>query len=397
MFYLEDDVKENCTGCKACQQSCPKKAIKMKKDKEGFYYPAIDEKLCIKCGLCKKVCPMSNNCKIEKFEQKVYYGINTDEEILLKSASGGAFTSIAKSFCDKNYVIFGATIDKKLKVKHCYIQDIAKIYMFRKSKYVQSDIGDSYIEAEKFLTNGKKVLFSGTPCQIAGLKKFLKKEYDNLLCVDLICHGVPSQKVFDKYISDTEKKYKDKIKNVNFRKKVLKYNEYNSRNLEICFENKKSKIENVYKNPYLKGYSKKLFYRPSCSKCIFANSKRISDITIADCWGIEKINPKLDVHKGVSLLIFNTNRGYKILNSINKEINMNSTSIDFAIKENEAIREKSKFNKNRKYFFDNINNMNFEKLVNKCLPEKVYTKIKRNISILVPKNVKVGIKKIVKW
>ena len=201
MFYLENKDKNNCTGCRACEKICPKDAIQMVQDSEGFIYPEIDELKCIKCGLCQKVCPNVNSVKNELIEQKVYYGVHKDEEILRKSSSGGAFTAIVEAFCDKDYIIFGCTMNEKFEVYHDYVDNKKDIIKFRKSKYLQSNVKDSYIKVKEFLKNGKKVIFTGTPCQISGLKNFLGNiKQEKLLCVDLICHGVTSQKVFNSYI-----------------------------------------------------------------------------------------------------------------------------------------------------------------------------------------------------
>lgn len=390
MNNLKIIEKNKCTGCGTCKQICPKKCIQMVEDEEGFLYP-VRGKECVDCGLCEKVCPIKNKLEKETYIQKVYGLSLKDEEILNKSASGGAFSAIVEAFCDENYVIFGAKYDEKFNVIHDYIQDKENIDIFRKSKYVQSNIRDNYIKAKEFLNNGKKVVFTGTPCQIAGLKKYLQKEYENLICIDLICHGVPSQKVFNKYIDFIEKKYKSKITNINFREKVLQNDKWNSRNIKIKLKNDKTIIKDSTKDLYLRGFHNALFYRPSCEECIFANPNRISDITISDCWGIEKVHLEKDVHKGESMIVINTKKGEKLLKHIENICNLEELSLDFAINNNAQFRENCKFHKNRKDFFENLDKYRFDKLINKYIK---INKIRIVISKIVPNNVKVRLKKI---
>lgn len=364
--YLKNNKKEFCTGCRACELSCPKNCINMKEDHEGFIYPVIDKTKCIDCGKCLKVCPVINNIKTkDKLDKKEVYGYKIDNKsTLLLSSSGGAFTSIVESFCYDNFVIFGVKFDENLNAVHDFIQDKKDIQMFRKSKYVQSDVKDSYKKAKEFLNKGCKVLFTGTPCQIAGLKKYLNKEYENLLSVEIICHGVPSKKVLNKYLEFEENKYNSKVKSINFREKVEKDGKYNSRNLKLVLENGKEIVEDSQKNIYLKGFHKGLFYRPSCYTCKFANTNRNADITIADSWGIENIYKDIDVHQGHSLVILNTKKGKEYFNTNQEE----TIKLDeqFVINNNAQYSRPTKVHKNREKFFNNLDKMPIDKLVNKC-------------------------------
>ena len=379
--------KKFCTGCKACEQICPKKAIVMIKNEEGFEYPEIDDK-CINCGLCKSVCPILNEVKdsgkLEK--QKVFSCENIDYQVLMNSSSGGAFTSIVEAFCDYNYVIFGVEFNEKHEAVHTYVEDKNEISKYRKSKYVQSNIGDSYKLVKEFLNAERKVLFTGTPCEIAGLKQYLRKEYDNLLTVDLICHGVPSQKVLDKYIIYAENKYKSKVRKINFREKTKKNGIWNSRNI---LENGCKIIENEQLNSYLKGFHSNLFFRIGCYNCKFANKNRVSDITIGDSWGIEKLYPDIDVHKGQSLLIVNTKKGERIYKTIKMYQNYKEIDIQFAVNTNLQLKKPAILNKKRKYFFEHLDTMEFDKLINKC-----DNKLKIYIKKIIPKKLKKIYKKI---
>ena len=193
--------KKDCCGCNACVQKCPKHCITMKEDKEGFLYPNVDENVCIDCHICEKVCPVLNQ-NMERMPLNVYVGKNPNEEIRIKSSSGGLFTMLAEQVIDDIGVVFGATFNEKWTVVHDYVETKEGLAKFRGSKYVQSNIGNSFKKAMDFLNEGRKVLFSGTPCQIAGLKNYLRKDYDNLITVDFICHGVPSPGVFRTYLQE---------------------------------------------------------------------------------------------------------------------------------------------------------------------------------------------------
>lgn len=230
------NIKEpkDCCGCNACAQRCPKHCIILTEDHEGFLYPKVNTELCIECGLCEKVCPVINQ-KPKKGPLEVYAAINPDEQIRKESSSGGIFTLLAEKIIQENGVVFGARFDENWEVRHDYTETIEGLAVFRSSKYVQSRIEDNYLKAEKFLKEKRKVLFSGTPCQIAGLKKFLRKEYDNLLTVDFICHGVPSTKVWRMYLDETcrnlikrgsssnfiDEGRRSYIEAINFRHKIL--------------------------------------------------------------------------------------------------------------------------------------------------------------------------------
>lgn len=196
--------KQDCCGCEACVQICPKGCMCMVEDTEGFLYPQVDKSVCVNCGLCEKVCPVIHQNK-SRTPLKVYAAKNMDEEVRLKSSSGGIFTLLAESVIKRGGVVFGAKFDDEWMVVHDYTDNIEGVAAFRGSKYVQSIIGNAYRKVEQFLKSGRMVLFTGTPCQIAGLKKYLRKEYKKLLAVDLVCHGVPSPKVWQMYLEETNR------------------------------------------------------------------------------------------------------------------------------------------------------------------------------------------------
>lgn len=199
MINIED--KKECCGCSACVQRCPKQCIVMKEDEEGFLYPVVDKEVCIDCGLCEQVCPVLRQ-REEREPLEVYAAFNKNEEVRMQSSSGGIFTALAEPIIKEGGVVFGARFNEDWEVVHDYVETVEGLSAFRGSKYVQSRIGCTFSQAEQFLKQGRKVLFSGTPCQIAGLKLFLRKEYENLLSVDFICHGVPSPGVWRQYLNE---------------------------------------------------------------------------------------------------------------------------------------------------------------------------------------------------
>lgn len=394
MSYFDTAEKKYCCGCEACEQVCPKNAIMMESDFEGFLYPKIHKELCINCDLCKKVCPISNDLNHNMLDKRRVYCIHTNDfNLRTKSSSGGAFSIISETFCDENYVIFGATYDENFNVFHDHVDCLENIDRFRKSKYVQSSINNSYRKVLEYLKQNKKVLFTGTPCQISGLKQFLKKDYENLLCVEIICHGVPSKKVWNKYLEYIGKKYSSKITNINFRQKVENNGEYNSRNIKISLENGKEIIEDSTKNLYLRGFHNKLFYRDSCTICKFADPVRYADITIADCWGIEDVDSSIDVHKGASLVIINTKKGIKIWNKIKSDISLFELNLDFAESSNEQFSKPTKVHRNRDEFYRNLDKLPFNRNINKNIPQT----LKQKVKVVLPNRIKIKLKKIIKY
>ena len=397
MFYLDTGDKELCCGCRACETICPKKCITMTEDEEGFYYPLKQDDLCINCGLCESVCPSIHKEKIDHTASetilKAFLAINKDEKTVYKSASGGVFSAVANAYCKDNFVIFGAQFDGQLRVIHSHVHSLDEINKYRKSKYVQSDINDSYKKAEEYLKSGKRVLFTATPCQIAGLRLYLKKEYEHLFCVDLVCHGVPSQKIFDKYIQYIEQKYKEKVTDFTFRHKTIdKQDKWNSRNVKIRISEREL-IMNSNEDKYLRGFHPGLYYRPSCYKCKYANLKRISDLTMADFWGVEKLFPDKDVHKGISALIVNSVKGNKLLSDLNQIMELNEVDFDYVIQSNAQLNRPAKINPKREQFFDLLNENRFDLAVDRCIPRPSI--IRRIASKVLPTSTKDFIKRLV--
>ncbi len=376
------NIKEsdNCCGCFACLNICPKKAIELEEDKYGFKYPVVNKKKCINCGLCERVCPIINKMIANPEGLKAYACYNKNEEDRMNSSSGGIFSIIAKEIIKRKGIVFGASFDDKFYLRHIYIDKEEDISKLMGSKYLQSYIGESYKDVKSFLEKGKIVLFCGTPCQVEGLKRFLNKDYDNLYTQDIICHGVPSPLVWQKYLAYQEEKYNDKVKTVYFRNKDEGWTLYNMK----IFFNKKIYSKHHSDDLFMKTFLKNTCLRDSCYNCRFKSKKRISDFTIGDYWGIEKIHPDFKDEKGISLLVINTLKGKKLFNVIKDKIAYIETNLDNAIKYNSAMIESVKMDKYREDFFNNLNKMSFEKLVKKytyhqSIFNRILNKIKKNI------------------
>lgn len=336
---IEIKNKRDCCGCQACAIICPKSCIYMVDDKEGFEYPEVDKDLCIECGLCEKVCPVINQGKLRS-PLNVYASINPDNEIRIKSSSGGIFTSIAQKIIVGGGVVFGACWDENWLVHHTYIDNLNELEKFRGSKYIQSNINKCFIDVRKFLKLDRKVLFSGTPCQIAGLKRYLGREYDNLLCVEVVCHGVPSPKVWMDYLKYLRRKNEDiannKIVAISFRDKVTGWHKFS---FSIsCSVNEHVKVvfkETFNKNSYMKGFLNNLYLRPSCHQCPARSGKSGSDIAIADYWGVSNKNFQLDDDKGTSLVLIYTAKGQEIYDALN--VKSYISSLEAALRGNMCI------------------------------------------------------------
>ena len=357
----------NCCGCAACANICPKGAIKLVVDKDGFYVPQINKDLCIDCGLCEKKCPQINDIK-KHTRTPDCYAVMADDETRYKSSSGGAFTVIANEIFNRGGVVCGAAFDENWTVKHIIIENEDDMDKLRGSKYVQSFISeDLYKNLKAYLDAQRWVLFTGTPCQVAGFKSFLTKDYEKLLTVDIICSKVPPKKLFDKFLKDN---YGTKtIKNINFRDKNNGWN-CSTTSITIDDEIKLSKS-------WFRMYLNSLSMNESCVHCKYMSADRVSDITIGDFWGIERICPELNDKKGTSCVLINTENAQLFFNNLNwqkKEL----LTVQNAIDGNRALCVPFIPNQNRFFFTNKINKNieDFNTIVEDCLS------IKKSVGIL---------------
>lgn len=369
--------KEDCCGCSACVHICPKHSIAFKEDCEGFLYPHVDLKTCVDCGLCEKVCPVLNQ-NDERLPLQTFAAKHRDDEVRMKSSSGGVFTLLAEHILDKGGVVFGAKFNENWEVIHDYVETKEGLAPFRGSKYVQSNIGNSYKLVEEFLKIGREVMFTGTPCQIAGLKKYLRKDYKNLLTVDFVCHGVPSPMVWKKYLEEEIDRYKAILTHINFRDKSTGWKNFSvilnfAKSKSVDFEEKSLVMSTVFhENPYMEAFMSNLCLRPSCYACPAKSGKSGADVTIGDFWGIDTIRPDIDDDKGVSLILVNN---YCKLDLTG--LNYNLLLYENAIERNICIEKSVSLPVNRNYFMRQQATEGFLDSLNQCKTNKLLYRVKR--------------------
>lgn len=377
---IEIKTKKDCCGCYACYNICPKECITMETDNEGFWYPKIDKDKCINCNLCEKVCPIINKPNSFLYEEKSYAIFNKNEKIRLESSSGGFFSLLAEYVINNHGNVYGAVFDESFNVKHIKITSFQDIELLRGSKYVQSKINDIFKSVKFDLKNNKMVLFTGTPCQIAGLQSFLQKKYDNLILMDIVCHGVPSPLVWQRYIDELKQNYKQDIKSIYFRDKSTGWKTYS---VKFLFD--KDEYKNFgFKDIYMKGFLNDIYLRPSCYNCNFKGIERVSDITVADFWGIEKVLPKMDDNKGTSLIVIHSEKGKQLFNKLSEKMVLNEVNLNEVIKYNPSMVRAVKYNEKRKDFFLEFNSeKNLINLIRKYTKESFIKRAKNKIKFII--------------
>ena len=360
--------KKRCSGCTACAVACPQNCITMQEDEEGFLYPQVDILACIQCSKCVIVCPYTNS----KFTLKptteelalCYTAYNKNEEIRYKSSSGGIFRAFADKIIAEGGVVFGAAFDNDFAVYHTYTVTLDGLTPFMGSKYLQSRMGNSFATVKQFLKEGRKVLFTGCGCQIAGLKRYLKKDDKNLICIDILCHGVGSPKIWREYLNNYFNDFD--IKSINCRDKIVGWS-----NSSYTIEGVKTQYsEIVHKNIFHTNYIKNLYVRPACEVCPFKNDNRVSDVTIADCWGFQKIAPEMNDEKGLSSIIVHTSKSKALFSDIATWLVFKEASIDDIKKYNpDYIRSQNFDHKKRAAFWKDYKHLPIKKLLEKYSDE----------------------------
>ena len=385
--HIEIKKKVDCTGCRACEQICPVKCITMKEDKEGFIFPYVDEEKCINCGLCKKKCPQINY-KLEKRDSKVYAVKTKEKSISQNSTSAGIAYILGKYIIQNNGCVFGCTYNDVLEPIQIMVENEKDLEKLRGSKYVFSNTMHTYTQVKDVLEQQKKVLYVGTPCQIAGLKSFLGRDYEELLLVDIVCHGVPSAKIFKKYIDFLEKKYEKKVVNYEFRNKdKARWGEFIAK---VIFEDGTEKYIKADEDNYYSNFLKGTIYRECCYQCKYANTNRVGDITIGDFWGIEQVNEKFYSRDGVSLVLINSEKGKNFLKNLKESVIVSEQTIEQAVKRNGNLSKPTLRLEIRDNIYKGIDEENF---INKKL--KIKGRLKNKIKRIIPKKVKNIIKKII--
>ena len=366
----------DCCGCSACASICPKNAISMQINQEGFLYPIVDSNFCIHCNMCANVCPVIHVCeKNETDESSAYAAYIKDENVQKSSSSGGVFFGLAKAILSDNGIVFGAAFDKK-DVSRCIITCVDNLHdlsSLQGCKYVQAEVGSAYKEVKAFLKKGKKVLFSGTPCQIAGLYSYLgQKNDENLFTIDIVCHGVPSPLVYQKYLKFVEKKNNlKKITSIRFRDKVTGWRKYS---ISVFFDDDSSCSSFAKENLYFRAFLSDICTRKGCSHCKYSKIPRIADISLGDFWGVEHIHPQINDGNGVSLVSINNKHGQMLWDKVTDDLIYKETVLKKAIVYNPRFFSPGKENSKWKDFFENIDKMQFDLLIEKFCPQEGFLK-----------------------
>lgn len=360
----------NCTGCYSCINICPNDCITMKQAETGFFIPEISQSMCINCGQCEKACPVIHMPEVS-IKTTAYAIKNRNEEVRIESTSGGMFSLLAEYVLERDGVVFGAAYNSGFLVRHIAISDWREIASLRGAKYVQSIIGTCLLEVKKELLSGRTVLFSGTPCQCAGLKSFLGEKYDNLITVDMICHGIPSPKVWQSYID-----YRSKIENegkrpfrINMRSKSSGWSYYGYSTVFDYGNGKVSCIQNS-QDLFMKAFIGNICLRSSCSDCITKGIERCTDFTLGDYWGIWNQHPEFDDNKGTSVVFVHSQKGREILNQLKPKIDYLKVDIEDTYRENRSLMDSSVMHDRRDDFLEWITAENFEKLVREYFFQK---------------------------
>lgn len=363
-MYLNTLDKKECSGCTACLHICPKQCISMKQDDEGFLYPVVDKDICINCGLCEKVCPVATPIyKNEKEDVYAAYVKNISQRI--QSTSGGIFCVVAEWVIEQGGIVYGAAFDVNFKLRHIGVDAIQELNKLKGSKYLQSDLGNVFSEIKTYLLQGRWVYFTGVGCQVAGLNAFLRKEYDTLITSDLVCHGVPSQLMFDWHMDYLREKVKGNIISYSFRDckgwGVCETYEYVSQTRGRRIKN----LRDYSLSPYLYSFMWAFNYRYSCYDCKFAKVPRQGDITLADYWGVKKYFRELDASKGVSLILINSKKGEYVWEKIKHKTEFYKSNLENAAEKNGNLIHATKMPAIRTYCYDLIRQRGYESVAKK--------------------------------
>ena len=393
MLELKD--KTQCCGCASCAQVCPKHCITMQTDDEGFLYPQIDQEQCIHCGLCEASCPVLNVQPEAEGKPQAYAAYSKNEEQRQRSSSGGIFSLLAEQTLNAGGVVIGAEMAEDCRsVQHVAIESKDELYRLQGSKYLQSQIGTTYAQAKQYLAEGRKVLFSGTPCQIEGLKSYLKKDDANLLCVDLICHGAPSPKLWAKYVADCEKRAGAQVQRTFFRHKKYGWKTYA---VLLEFSNNTAYEQMLQKDLYMQMFLQNLCLRPSCYQCQFKKMHRVSDITLADFWGCQSVCPEMDDDKGLSAVMVHSEKGQKAIDALQDQAVWKQVAVEQVAAGNPSMVKSCEKPPMRDAFMQAMDGMTIQKLGKKYLKRvPMKTRVIEKAKAMIPHRVRVLLKRMLK-
>ncbi len=360
-----DQIAKHCTGCLACVDICPQKCIVSVTDKNGFTFSQIDKDKCINCGKCAKVCP-ANNQNVNDTANTVFAAFCKDKATRNNGSSGGAFECIAKYCLNNGYYVCGAAFDEQLKLKHEIINDPTRLHKLLKSKYIQSDTEGVFEKIKNLLADNNRVLFCGTPCQVSSLKNFVTKEQEkSLITIDIICHGVPSQNMFDNYLKTIESN-NSKVCNFKFRVKDNRFKHPHGYSYTIKTDSKNTKINGIYtQSSFYNAFKNYLIFRESCYSCKYATPQRAGDITLGDFWGIEKYDFDKNTKNGVSLILANTEKGKCLFDKISGQMVFKEFPVQYAIDSNHCLSKSTSKPSNYQKIFDNYLKYGYADTANK--------------------------------
>lgn len=378
----------NCSSCAACANICPRGAIAMKLDEKGFYRPSVDSEKCVECGACERACPWTKNVANPNGASespKAFAAYATDETIRLNSSSGGIFSVLAEKVLDDGGVVVGVAQLGKAHFGHIVVENKADLEKLRGSKYVQADAGLIYRDVRSLLRAWRKVLFSGTPCQVAALYSVLgNRNFENLTTVDIVCHGSPSVKVFEKYLRETESFASASVLSSRFRDKRNGWRLFSMAHCAIeyssgdCFQIFKTLREDKFMRVFLQN----ICLNDSCADCRYGKIPRIADITLGDYWNIASVHPEMDDDKGTSVVLLNTAHGKKLFDEISPRLRFCESELEYAIAGNPCLVRSSKQHPRRKEFFCALESKSLDELIKAYCPypgflKKSYNKIRR--------------------
>ena len=363
----------------------------MQFDKEGFLYPVINENECVQCNMCEKVCPCLNKQKeIVNENQEGYIIAHKNYQILKDSTSGGMFTAIAEYVIENDGIVIGATMEEDFIVKHVEIEKKNQLYKFRNSKYVQSELGNLYSNIKKYLLSGRMVCFSGTPCQVEGLHTFLKRDYENLILVDVVCRAVPSPGVWNRYVKYLTRN--NKIKSIRFRDKSLGY-QFST--MQMVFEDNKIIRNGIESDSWLRMFFSGMIIRPSCTECKFRKRYHISDFTIWDCFNVAEYTKDIDEKLGATNVLIHSEKGKKIFECIKENLNFYSIDPKIIVSDMKELAKSPKENEKKDMFFKDYYLMDMEELIDKYFPMTITVRIKKTARMILNRTgIDIWVKKI---
>ena len=373
---------QNCSSCAACANACARNAVSMQLDAEGFYRPVIDAEKCVQCGACERICPWNKpveNPNVADVSPKTVAAYAKDESVRLQSSSGGIFTVLAERVLDDGGVVVGVAQTAPTRFGHIVVDNKADLAKLRGSKYVQADVGLVYREVRSLLKAGRKVLFSGTPCQVAGLYAVLGSAASaDLFTVDIVCHGTPSVKVFEKYVREMEKTDNSALDSINFRDKSEGWSGYA---LLHRFRSGKSVSVHHGRSKYMRLFLSRICQNTSCDDCHYRKLPRIADITLGDYWGISKYHPEMNDNKGTSVVLLNTTPGSMLFESVADNVVQYDSKVEYAIAGNPCIVRSSMPHPKRAEFFANLDKYTLDQLIKKYCPfpsplKRVYIRVR---------------------